>query len=79
MTEDTYRGTNAYFLIDGHRYRGDGDEYTMLDSRALAALKKGALITFSWIDWPYRSEIENKDVLAGFEVSYNECAAFLRD
>lgn len=78
VTEDTYPGTNAYFLIGGKRYSDDGDNYASLDSRAIEALKRDEVIKFSWTNWPYRNEVNREDVLAGFRNSYDQCVDFLR-
>lgn len=77
VSEDTYPGTNAYFLIDGKRYIADGDNYAPLDHKATEALKKDAIIKFSWTNWPYRNEINKDDIIAGFEKSYRQCVDFL--
>lgn len=78
VTEDTYPGTNAYFLIAGKRYSADGDSYASLDSHALDALKRDEVIKFSWTNWPYRNEVNREDVLAGFKQAYDDCLGFLR-
>lgn len=78
VTDDTYPGTNAYFLIDGRRYVADGDHYASIDAHGLSALKNDAVIKFSWTDWPYRSEKNREDVFAGFANAYDTCIAFLR-
>ncbi|MBB3944705.1 hypothetical protein GGQ73_000630 [Rhizobium skierniewicense] len=77
VTEDTYPGTNAYFLIEGKRYVADGDNYASLDRKAIDALKKDPVIKFSWTNWPYRNEVDKDDVIAGFSKSYQQCVDFL--
>jgi hypothetical protein len=77
VTEDTYPGTNAYFLINGNRYVADGDSYASLDRKAIDALKKDPVIKFSWTNWPYRNEVNRDDVIAGFSNSYQKCVDFL--
>jgi hypothetical protein len=77
VSEDTYPGTNAFFLIDGKRYVADGDSYASLDKQGIDALKKDSIIKFSWTNWPYRNEVNREDIIAGFEKSYNDCVNFL--
>ncbi len=78
VNEDTYPGTKQFFLIAGRRYAGPEDEYIRLDAPAVAALHAEQVVQFSWTDWPYGSEHNGADILAGFTSAYNECLAFLR-
>lgn len=77
VTDDTYPGTNAYFLIDGKRYVADGDNYASLDRKAIDALRADPIIKFSWTNWPYRNEVNKDDAIAGFSKSYQQCVDFL--
>lgn len=75
--EETYPGTKVYFLIAGHRYSGDAGYFTRLDRSAVDALRKQALLQFTFTRWPSRTEISVDDIIDGFEKAYNECRQFL--
>jgi hypothetical protein len=77
MSEDIYPGSTFYFLIDGKRYSGPAKYYLQLDARALAALKQDKLFDFTYTNWPYRNEINRKDIFTGFSRAYDDCLAFL--
>jgi len=72
VNEDTYPGTNAYFLVDGKRYSGDGDGYVKVPAAAA-----GGLVQYTYTNWPYRNEVNREDVLGGWDAAYAECVAFL--
>ena len=47
ISQDTYPGTRAYFLVDGHRYSGTGWVSVPAD-----ALVKEKLVQFTYTSWP---------------------------
>ena len=73
VNEDTYPGTDAYFLVGGKRYSGDGDGYVKVPASAA-----GGVVQYTYTSWPYRSEISREDAFGGWEAAYQECLAFLR-
>lgn len=78
IREDTYPGTSQYFLIDGHRFSGDARQWVPISAAGLAALKQDKVIHASWRNWPYRTEINEEDVLQGFATAYADCLKHLR-
>jgi hypothetical protein len=77
VSEDTFPGSTQYFMIDGKRFSARSGRVAELDSAAIAALKQDKLIDFTYVDWPYRSEISRKDIFTRFAKAYDECLAFL--
>lgn len=75
--DDTYPGMKSFFLIGDGRYSADGRYYADV-TPALALLRKDAMIKYAWHKWPYRTEINNSDVFAGFAPAYDQCLKFLR-
>jgi hypothetical protein len=78
VREDTYPGSTVYFLIDEKRYSGRADLWLKIDAHALAALKAEKKIDTVWTKWPYRREINDADVLAGFTKSYEDCLIHMK-
>lgn len=77
VSESTYPGMNSYFLIGSQRFSAESDHYADVTA-ALPALRKESIIKYTWQEWPYRNEINNEDVFAGFSASYDDCLRFLR-
>jgi hypothetical protein len=75
--ESTYPGMRSYFLIGEQRYSADGDRYADVTT-ALPLLRKEAVIKYAWHKWPYRNEVNQEDVFAGFSEAYDQCLRFLR-
>lgn len=75
VTEDTYPGTKAYFLVDGHRYSGDGENYVTVPAAAMIA---ESVVSYTYTDWPYGGDHSGEDVLGKFKAAYDDCLAFLR-
>lgn len=69
---DTYPGTRTYVAIDGHRYSGKGSVTV-----PVGPLLKEKLVQFTYTSWPWNSDVNGEDVLAGFAAAYAECRAFM--
>lgn len=73
VNEDVYPGTDAYFLVGGKRYSGDGDGYVKVP-----AADAGGLVQYTYTNWPYRNEVSREDQFGDWDAAYAECLAFLK-
>jgi len=76
VREDMYPGTSTFFLINGKRYSGSQAYYVSLDSAAITALQRQSPIDYSWNDWPYKTEHNQKTIVARFSELFSDCKTF---
>jgi hypothetical protein len=78
ISETAYPGSQVSYRIGGQQFSGESDTYTMLNANATSAIRNGAVVYFSWNDWPYNDQIDSEDAFTGFDQAYADCLAFLR-
>lgn len=69
-------GSSLYALINGRRFFAKAGEYVLLDSKAIADLRKDPVIYVSWTK-PGGGNVDHADVLAGFAAAYDDCVAYM--
>jgi hypothetical protein len=71
----TYPGTRMFLLSGGQRISGPGQ--IDVPAAVLQRLRANQEFHASWVNWPYRVEVNYRERFDGFDAAYRQCVEFL--